>query len=86
MYTNKYMSYISGNICSCAIHGNSTGHPGRCDAKVVCVNIGGVVYPFGKLCNPDDLCRNSITGVCTTDCSPTICKEEVPSGRCTYRL
>lgn len=86
MYTNNYLFYISGNICLCAMHGNLRGHPGRCDAYVVCVNHSGIMYPFGRLCIEADRCRNSITGVCTTDCSNITCTEEVPSGRCTYRL
>jgi hypothetical protein len=83
LHTNQYVFFITGNICSCAVDKSTRGHPGRCDARVVCVDIEGVMYPYGQLCASGQ-CRNSITGVCTTNCSDIICKEEVPSGRCTY--
>lgn len=70
---------IPGNICSCGNNLNSIGHPQSCYAYVLCSEIEGTVYPFGISC-PLEQCRNSITGVCSSNCSQAVCSETVPSG------
>jgi hypothetical protein len=42
-------------------------------------------YPAGVLC-PVDLCRNSIDGTCSSNCSDAVCDEAVPQSKIfTYR-
>lgn len=69
-----------GDICSCGDSGDYRGHPGRCDSHVVCLAADNIMYPYGLAC-PDGQCRNSLTGICSTDCSDAVCNEGVPAGK-----
>lgn len=70
---------ISGDICNCGKHSDTIGHPQSCYAYVLCEEIQGIIYPYGISC-PSGECRNSITGMCSANCSKAVCDETVPSG------
>ncbi|XP_052105716.1 serine-rich adhesin for platelets-like isoform X2 [Mytilus californianus] len=76
------LSLIPRNICSCGVSDSYRGHPSNCKVQVYCVEDKGVMYARGIACTSNQ-CRNSITGVCDTDCSDTVCNETVPSDFCT---
>ncbi|CAC5391886.1 unnamed protein product [Mytilus coruscus] len=76
------LSLIPRNICNCGVSGSFRGHPNNCKVQVYCLAEGGIAYPTGIACTTNQ-CRNSITGVCSDDCSDTVCNETVPSDFCT---
>ncbi|CAC5391890.1 unnamed protein product [Mytilus coruscus] len=79
---SEKLSLIPRNICNCGVSGSYRGHPNNCKVQVYCIADGGIAYPTGIACTTNQ-CRNSITGVCTSDCSDTVCNETVPSDFCT---
>ena len=86
-YSNNSWSstvVVVGDICSCndVDRDVKRGHPKRCDVYVEC---RARDYPAGVLC-PVDLCRNSIDGTCSSNCSDAVCDEPVPQSKIfTYR-
>ncbi|VDI25493.1 Hypothetical predicted protein, partial [Mytilus galloprovincialis] len=79
---SEELSLIPRNICDCSASSSYRGHPSNCNVQVYCVTEGGIAYPRGIACASNQ-CRNSITGVCSDDCSATVCNETVPSDFCT---
>ncbi|VDI11699.1 Hypothetical predicted protein [Mytilus galloprovincialis] len=76
------LALIPRDICNCGKHSDTIGHPQSCYAYVLCEKIQGIIYPYGISC-PSGECRNSITGICSANCSQAVCDETVPSGFCT---
>lgn len=64
----------------CGDIGSFRGHPGRCDSYVLCLAADMLMYPWGRACEKG-LCRNSLTGICSTDCSDDVCNKGVPAGK-----
>ncbi|XP_063428142.1 mucin-3B-like isoform X2 [Mytilus trossulus] len=79
---SEELNLIPRNICDCSASFSYRGHPSNCKVQVYCVTEGGIAYPRGIACASNQ-CRNSITGVCSNDCSATVCNETVPSDFCT---
>ncbi|XP_071163007.1 serine-rich adhesin for platelets-like isoform X2 [Mytilus edulis] len=79
---SEELNLIPRNICDCSASSSYRGHPSNCKVQVYCVTEGGIAYPSGIACVSNQ-CRNSITGVCSDDCSDTVCNETVPSDFCT---
>ncbi|VDI00994.1 Hypothetical predicted protein, partial [Mytilus galloprovincialis] len=79
---SEELNLIPRNICDCSASSSYRGHPSNCKVQVYCVTEGGIAYPRGIACASNQ-CRNSITGVCSDDCSATVCNETVPSDFCT---
>ncbi|CAG2215459.1 unnamed protein product [Mytilus edulis] len=91
----SFTSEMNGGKVRCSINGSSVNstkneidlaliprHPQSCYAYVLCEEIQGIIYPYGISC-PSGECRNSITGICSANCSQAVCGETVPSGFCT---
>ncbi|CAG2239310.1 unnamed protein product [Mytilus edulis] len=79
---SEELNLIPRNICDCSASSSYRGHPSNCKVQVYCVTEGGIAYPSGIACASNQ-CRNSITGVCSDECSDTVCNETVPSDFCT---
>ncbi|XP_071163004.1 uncharacterized protein [Mytilus edulis] len=78
----EHLFLIPRDICACGDAGSYRGHPGSCHVQILCLAAGTIMYPWGRACL-ENQCRNSLSGLCSSDCSDSACNQDVPVDFCT---